>query len=168
MWICYCGSEIFIPSSAVLINESVQRIIGITAAVVVKPTQVLRNSNFGNVAIQRQININTRLLLHVADEGEFSYVYAAMTNRELVQCHAASKWHNEVFYASKQTWCPNQVYNLDTCTWREKCLPAISEHIAYISQTRNIIFTIPDGWTNKIRRRCIIICNRNISFLLVT
>ena len=81
-----------IPSSAVLIDECVKWTIGITAAVVVKPTRCpssLRNIDFDNVAIQRRIT--TRLLSHLADKGFFSFVYAAMTNGELVRDHAASK-----------------------------------------------------------------------------
>ena len=75
-----------------LIDERVKWILGITAAVVVKPTRCptsLRNNDFGKVAIQRRIS--TRLLIRLADEGKFSFVYAAMTNGELVWFRAASK-----------------------------------------------------------------------------
>ena len=90
--VLFCSGKSNIPSSAVLISESVQWIIGITAAVVGKRTWCptsLRNNDFGNVAIQRRIS--ARLLLHLADEGEFRLVYAAMTDGELVRCHTVSK-----------------------------------------------------------------------------
>ena len=88
----YAQVKTNIPSSAMLIDECVKWAIGITAAVVIKPTRspsLLRNIDFDNVAIQRRIS--TRLLSYLADEGKFSFVYAAMTNGELVGDRAASK-----------------------------------------------------------------------------